>query len=102
VTFDLLTAVGADEAMAAVFAEDRAVGDWLAVEAALTHGLAAGVIDDASAARIIAACTPEGVDREVLWSDTAMSSCTKPISPALPPHLPAYPRINRFRTGSHQ
>jgi 3-carboxy-cis,cis-muconate cycloisomerase len=73
VTFDLLTAHGADEAMTAVFAEDRAVEDWLAVERALTHGLAAaGVIDDATARRIVAACRPEVVDRELLWTEMAM------------------------------
>src|SRR6266566_4613586 len=73
VTLDLLTAVGADEAMAAVFAEDRAVGDWLAVEAALTRGLAvAGIIDEPTADRIVAACRPEVVDRDALWAESAM------------------------------
>ena len=72
-TFDLLTAVGTDEAMAALFTEDRAVRDWLTVEAALTHGLAAaGIVDGATAKRIVAACRPEVVDRDVLWSETAM------------------------------
>ena len=72
-TFDLLNAVGADEAMAAVFAEDRAVSGWLAVEAALTRGLAAAnIIDDATADRIVHACRPDVVDQDVLWSETAM------------------------------
>jgi len=73
VTLDLLSAVGADEAMTAIFAEDRAVRDWLAVEAALARGLAvAGIIDDPAADRIAAACRPEVVDRDALWTESAM------------------------------
>jgi 3-carboxy-cis,cis-muconate cycloisomerase len=73
VAFDLLSAVGADEAMAAIFTEERAVRDWLAVEAAFTHGLvAAGIVDEATGARIVAACRPDVVDREVLWTESAM------------------------------
>jgi 3-carboxy-cis,cis-muconate cycloisomerase len=73
VAFDLLSAVGADEAMAEIFTEERAVRDWLAVEAAFTHGLvAAGIVDEATGARIVAACRPDVVDREVLWTESAM------------------------------
>ncbi len=69
--FDLLTAVGDDEAMAEIFAEDRAVRDWLAVEAALTRGLQrAGIVDRAAADRIVAACRPDVVDRAELWART--------------------------------
>ncbi|WUL20372.1 adenylosuccinate lyase family protein [Streptomyces sp. NBC_00353] len=58
--------------MAAVFSEQRAVADWLVVEAALTHGLAAaGVVEGDTAERIIAACRPEVVDTEGLWSQSA-------------------------------
>lgn len=68
-----MTTIGADEAMAAIFGEDRAVGDWLVVEAALTRGLAeAAVIDGETAERIVAACRPQVVDRDVLWSETAL------------------------------
>jgi 3-carboxy-cis,cis-muconate cycloisomerase len=73
VTFDLMTTIGADGAMAAIFGEDRAVRDWLSVEAALTRGLAeAAVIDGGTAERIVAACGPQVVDRDVLWSETAL------------------------------
>jgi 3-carboxy-cis,cis-muconate cycloisomerase len=73
VTFDLLSAVGADATMDAVFAEDRAVRDWLTVEAALTRGLAAaGIIDTAAADRIAAACRADVVDVDRLWSESAM------------------------------
>jgi 3-carboxy-cis,cis-muconate cycloisomerase len=72
VGFDLLSAVGADDAMAAVFSEDRAVSDWLKVEAAFTRGLAeAELIDGATADRIVAACVPQVIDRDRLWSETA-------------------------------
>lgn len=71
--FDLLSAVGADGAMAEIFTEERAVRDWLAVEAAFTHGLvAAGIVDEATGARIVAACRPEVVDRDLLWTEAAM------------------------------
>jgi len=73
VTFDLLTAVGADEALAAIFTESRAVQDWLRVEAALAHGLAAAsIIDDATAERIAGACSAEFVDLDQLWTETAI------------------------------
>jgi 3-carboxy-cis,cis-muconate cycloisomerase len=72
-TFDLLIAVGGDDALAAIFTEQRAVRDWLEVEAALAHGLAkAGVIDEARAERIVAACRPEVIDMDRLWAETAM------------------------------
>lgn len=71
--FDLLSAVGSDEPMTAIFAEDRVVQDWLDVEAAFTYALAdAGVIDGATAERIAAACKPGVIDRDVLWSEAAM------------------------------
>jgi 3-carboxy-cis,cis-muconate cycloisomerase len=73
VTFDLLIAVGGDDALAAIFTEQRAVQDWLEVEAALAHGLAkAGVIDTERADRIAAACRLEVIDMDRLWSETAM------------------------------
>lgn len=73
VTFDLLSAVGGDDALAAIFTEQRAVHDWLEVEAALAYGLAkAGVIDDARAERIAAACRPDVIDTDRLWTETAM------------------------------
>lgn len=72
-TFDLLAAVGGDDALSAIFTEQRAVRDWLKVEAALAYGLAsAGVIDDARVERIVGACRPDVVDMDRLWSETAM------------------------------
>lgn len=72
-TFDLLTAVGGDDAMAAVFTEQRAVHDWLLTEAELAHGLAAaGIIDTGTAGRIAGACRSDIVDLGRLWSETAM------------------------------
>ncbi|WAX59032.1 adenylosuccinate lyase family protein [Jatrophihabitans cynanchi] len=72
-TFDLLSAVGGDDALAAIFTEQRAVQDWLEVEAALAHGLAkAGFIDDDRAERIAAACHVEVIDMDRLWAETAM------------------------------
>ena len=72
-TFDLLLAVGGDDALAAIFTEQRAVHDWLEVEAALAYGLAtAGVIDESRATRIAAACRLDIVDMERLWTETAM------------------------------
>src|SRR4051812_14153440 len=71
--FDLLSALGADEVMAAIFTEDRAVTDWLVVEAAFTRGLVdAGIIDASTGARIAAACTPASIDRSRLWSEAAL------------------------------
>lgn len=73
VTFDLLIAVGGDDAVAAIFTERRAVHGWLEVEAALAYGLAkAEVIDGARAERIAAACRLDVVDMDRLWSETAM------------------------------
>lgn len=71
--FDLLSTLGADEVMAGIFTEDRAVADWLAVEAAFTRGLVdAGIIDRATGDRIVAACIPTSIDRERLWTEAAM------------------------------
>src|ERR1051325_11402080 len=53
VAFDLLTRLGGDEPMAAVFSQERAVTDWLLVEAELGRALAAaGVVDHATGERI--------------------------------------------------
>lgn len=71
--FDLLSAIAADEAMAAIFAEDWTIQAWLDVEAAFAHGLReAGLIDAARAERIAAACVPSVVDRDQLWTESAM------------------------------
>ena len=70
--FDLLTRIGGDRAMLGVFSEERAVHDWLVVEAQLALALAdAAVIEPASAERIAAACVPETVDRDRLWVEAA-------------------------------
>jgi 3-carboxy-cis,cis-muconate cycloisomerase len=72
-TFDLLTTVGADPAMTAIFAEDRTISSWLVAEAALTHGLAAaGIVDQPQAERIVAACAIAGVDRGLLWKESTL------------------------------
>lgn len=71
--FDLLSALGADEAMTAIFTEERLVTDWLLVEAAFTRGLvASGLIDSPTGERIVGACTPSSVDRNRLWTEAAM------------------------------
>lgn len=72
-TFDLLSAFGGDEAMASIFTEDRLVGDWLDVEAALAWGLAVGgLVDEGAAGRIAAACRVDVVDRAALIAESAM------------------------------
>lgn len=69
--FDLLSKLGEDREMSAVFSEARAVSDWLAVEAAFAGSLAdAGVIDTASSDRIAAACTSDIIDCDRLWAET--------------------------------
>lgn len=71
--FDLLSVLGADEAMAAIFTEERAIEDWLRVEAAFTRGLfTAGLIDEATSERIIGACVPANIDRSRLWAEAAL------------------------------
>ena len=72
-TFDLLTAVGADPAMTAIFEQDRTIEGWLVAEAALTYGLAAaGLVDQERAERIVEACAMKVVDRELLWKESAL------------------------------
>lgn len=72
-TFDLLSALGGDDAMAAIFTEDRAISDWLLVEAAFTRGLvAAGVVESSAGERIVRACVMANVDRARLWDETAV------------------------------
>lgn len=73
VNFDLLSALGADEAMAAIFSEERAVGDWLLVEIGFTRGLvAAGLVEPEAGERIVRACTPANIERDRLWAESAM------------------------------
>lgn len=70
--FDLLSRLGGDEPMAAVFSQERCVADWLRVEAGLGRALAAaGVIDHGTGERIAAACRPEVVDLTRLWAESA-------------------------------
>ncbi|MBM2621801.1 hypothetical protein JIG36_40485 [Actinoplanes sp. LDG1-06] len=70
--FDLLTQLGGDEPMAAVFSQERAVSDWLLVEAELGRALAtAGVVDAATGERIAQACRLDVVDLPRLWAESA-------------------------------
>jgi 3-carboxy-cis,cis-muconate cycloisomerase len=72
VAFDLLSRMGGDEVMTAVFSESRAVADWLLVEASLARALAtAGVVDEAAGERIAAACRPDVIDLPRLWAESA-------------------------------
>ncbi|MET0426556.1 MAG: lyase family protein [Actinoplanes sp.] len=72
VAFDLLSQLGGDEPMAAVFSQERAVRDWLLVEAELGRALAtAGVIDHAAGERIAQACRLDVVDLPRLWAESA-------------------------------
>jgi 3-carboxy-cis,cis-muconate cycloisomerase len=72
-TFDLLSAVGADNAMSAVFAETRVIGDWLEVEAAFAWALHhAGLVDEGTAGRIAQACASVEIDRPKLWAESAL------------------------------
>ena len=69
--FDLLSKLGEDRELSAVFSESRAVADWLSVEAAFAGALAdAGVIDLGTADRIGAACTADLIDLDKLWRET--------------------------------
>ncbi|GIF63865.1 adenylosuccinate lyase [Asanoa ishikariensis] len=69
--FDLLGKLGEDGVMGAVFSEERAVSDWLVVEAAFARALAdAGAIDQARGERIAAACRLDVIDRQRLWKET--------------------------------
>jgi 3-carboxy-cis,cis-muconate cycloisomerase len=72
-TFDLLSAVGADEPMHAIFRDTRVIDDWLGVEAAFAWALHdAGLVDAGTAARIADACSTVDIDRPKLWAESAL------------------------------
>jgi 3-carboxy-cis,cis-muconate cycloisomerase len=93
VPFDLLSKLGEDREMSAVFSEARAVSDWLAVEAAFAGSLAdAGIIDEATADRIASACTPGLIDHERLWVET--TNVGYPILPLVKQIVAALPEAD--------
>jgi 3-carboxy-cis,cis-muconate cycloisomerase len=73
--FSLLTRLHADAEMQRIFSEDRCVGDWVAVEAALAEAQAAlGEITPEEAAAVTdatAAASSGAIDRTALWSEAA-------------------------------
>ncbi|MFG1703311.1 lyase family protein [Nonomuraea sp. M3C6] len=69
-TFKLLPELFGDGEMAGIFSAERTVLAWLRTEAALARAQAeAGVITDADAQAIAAACVPGNIDIERLWSE---------------------------------
>jgi 3-carboxy-cis,cis-muconate cycloisomerase len=70
--FSLLTRLYADPVMLAIFSEERAVGDWLAIEAALAEAQGAlGILTSEEVEAVRAAAVPEHVDGPALWRDAA-------------------------------
>lgn len=70
-SFSLLHALYADPVMAAIWSERETVQRWLDVEAALAHSQAAvGMLRQADAEAIAAACTVETIDLDQLWTES--------------------------------
>lgn len=68
--FPLLTRLFADDAMIAVFGEERAIASWLQVEVALAQAQAqVGVLSKQAAAAVEAAAQLENIDRDRLWEE---------------------------------
>ncbi|MEW1846830.1 adenylosuccinate lyase family protein [Nonomuraea angiospora] len=89
-TFKLLPELFGDGAMAEIFSAERAVLSWLRTEAALARAQAEeGVISEADARAIEAACVPATIDVERLWSEAVnvgypILPLVRMISAALP------------------
>ncbi|MBB5783876.1 class-II fumarase/aspartase family protein [Nonomuraea jabiensis] len=89
-TFKLLPELFGDGAMAEIFSAERTVLAWLRTEAALARAQAAeGVISEADARAIEAACVPATIDLRRLWSEAVnvgypILPLVRMISAALP------------------
>ncbi|MEO3885140.1 adenylosuccinate lyase family protein [Nonomuraea sp. B5E05] len=71
-TFKLLPELFGDRAMAGIFSAERTVLAWLRTEAALSLAQAeAGIITEADAQAIAAACVPHAIDLDRLWDEAA-------------------------------
>ncbi|MFG6198974.1 adenylosuccinate lyase family protein [Nonomuraea sp. JJY05] len=69
-TFKLLPELFGDGAMAEIFSAERTVLAWLRTEAALARAQAEeGVISEADARAIEAACVPANIDLQRLWAE---------------------------------
>ncbi|GAA3620794.1 adenylosuccinate lyase [Nonomuraea rosea] len=89
-TFKLLPELFGDGGMTEIFSADRTVLAWLRTEAALARAQAeSGVISEADAQAIAAACVPGNIDLARLWSEAVnvgypILPLVRMISAALP------------------
>jgi 3-carboxy-cis,cis-muconate cycloisomerase len=89
--FSLLTRLYGDPEMQAIFSEQRAIDDWLAVEVALAEAQHdVGVLTAEEAAAVRAAAVPANVDREQLWRGAAtvgypILGLVRMVAEAIPP-----------------